>query len=86
MYPSQKYAHAKAKRAGALALARARARARARVRARALARSGKPSCACKLFSVLPLPDPKGLVNNGYICEYNQLSGIALALKKRIYKS
>ena len=77
--PAQEGAHAEAKHKGTLALARARARA--------LALAGKPSCAQNLFgdssNERPLPDPKGLDNNGYICEYNQPSGIAVALAKRI---
>ena len=50
----------------------------------------EPSCAQNLFgdssNERPLPDPKGLDNNGYICEYNQLSGIERALEKRILNS
>jgi len=67
--PLQESIHADAKRAG--------------TSARADDRAGKPSSARKLFPERPLPDPKGLDNNGYICEYNQPSGIAVALAKRI---
>jgi len=67
--PSQTRAHRAAKLAGTLALAGTRA--------------GKPFSARKLFPGRPLPDPKGLDNNGYICEYNQPSRIAVALAKRI---
>jgi len=65
---------------------RVRVLVRALARARARARSGKPSCACKLFSVRPYPKPEGLINNGYIYEYNKPTGIARALEKRILNS
>jgi len=70
--PPQENAHHAAKLAGS--------------RESAGSRPETPSIARrKLFPGRPLPDPKGLINNGYMCEYTKLSGIELALAQRILK-